>query len=311
MANLNAPMPTFATPFLRDGLVNEPWYRFLFQLQIRTGGAAGLDFATQAEFDALQKVVTAQGKGIDSEGVYTPFNPTNLLQRIETFVVPIAKTSDQKGAEVVYAPPYSYDTVAQAIARFAAPPAIGSTTPAAGTFTSLNCSSGALNANIGGTTPGTGAFTTITASSTITPSQTAGIVGTTTNNNANAGSVGEYSTNSAGPFGVSNGASANIVSISLGAGDWDVQAVIATAPAGTTVTSQVIVGVSTTSVTLGALGTYSSVAPGNNAGIPNTLATPVVRLSLSGSTTVFGILNTNFTVSTMNASGFIRARRVR
>jgi hypothetical protein len=45
---------------------------------------------------------------------------------------------------------------------------------------------------IGATTPSTGAFTTLSASGAITPSQTAGIVGTTTNNNADAGAVGEY-----------------------------------------------------------------------------------------------------------------------
>lgn len=47
---------------------------------------------------------------------------------------------------------------------FASPPAIGSTTPAAGTFTTV---SGALNGSVGATTPSTGSFTTLAASSTI------------------------------------------------------------------------------------------------------------------------------------------------
>jgi len=41
---------------------------------------------------------------------------------------------------------------------------IGLTTPAAGTFTTLNSTSGAVNATIGATTPTTGAFTRVTTS---------------------------------------------------------------------------------------------------------------------------------------------------
>jgi hypothetical protein len=41
---------------------------------------------------------------------------------------------------------------------------VGTTTPAAGTFTALNSSSGAVNATIGATTPTTGGFTTVTLS---------------------------------------------------------------------------------------------------------------------------------------------------
>ena len=57
----------------------------------------------------------------------------------------------------------------------------------------------------------------------LTPSQTAGIVGTTTNNNAAAGAVGEYVVgNQLTNVSMANNANVNIVSISLTAGDWDV-----------------------------------------------------------------------------------------
>ena len=82
------------------------------------------------------------------------------------------------------------------------PPAIGGTTPAAGAFTTLSASSTVSGTGfstylasppaIGGTAPAAGSFTTITASSTITPTSTIGIVGTTTNDNVQAGSVGEF-----------------------------------------------------------------------------------------------------------------------
>jgi len=100
---------------------------------------------------------------------------------------------------------------------------------------------------IGSTTAGSGAFTTITASSTITPSQTAGIVGTTTNNSANAGSVGEYVTNNTTGTSIASGSPFNATSVSLTAGDWDVTGIVEFIPAGTTVVTGVASGISTTS----------------------------------------------------------------
>jgi hypothetical protein len=315
-------MPSFATPFLKDGLVNEPWYRYLFQLQLRTGGSAGTNFATQDEFDALTSIVTAQGKEIDAEGVFAPFNPSNLLQRIETYAVPIVKTADQKGAEVVYAPPYSYDTVAQAIARYAAPPAIGNTTPSSGAFTTLSATSTVSGAgftalfasppSIGNTTANSGAFTTITASSTITPSQTAGIVGTTTNNNANAGSVGELLSNTTTGTNLPNNTSTNATSVSLTAGDWDVSGVIGFNPAGTTVLSNVQVGITTTSATIPTtLGTRTVEGTPKTAGASGVYVSPIVRMSLSATTTVYLVAFAGVATSTATVDGFIRARRVR
>jgi len=355
MANLSAPMPSFATPFLKDGLVNEPWYRFLFQLQIRTGGSAGAEFATQDELDALSRIVTAQGKEIDAEGVFVPFNPVNLLKRTETFVVPIVKSADQKGSEVVYAPPYSYDTVAQAAARFASPPAIGNTTPSSGAFTTLSATStvsgagftslfasppalGGTAANsgafttlsagstvsgagftalfasppsIGNTAASSGKFTTLQATSTITPSSTAGVVGTTTNDNANVGSVGEFPVNSASGVALTSGVSTNITSFSLTAGDWDVSGSLQTVAAASTTTSSIVVGISTTSATLGTLGSLTVLSSAVPAGFNTITPTPVLRISIASTTTVYLVANVSFAVSTMTANGLIRARRIR
>ena len=57
----------------------------------------------------------------------------------------------------------------------------------------------------------------------LTPSTTAGLVGTTAADNANAGSVGEViATNQTSPQTLTTGITANITSIALSAGDWDV-----------------------------------------------------------------------------------------
>jgi hypothetical protein len=145
----------------------------------------------------------------------------------------------------------------------------------------------------------------------INPSQTVGVVGTTTNNNANVGSVGEYVTATALATSVSNGTAANAASISLTAGDWDVSGILRTNPAGTTAIVQQIEGISTTSATLGVFGTFTNDTYSPATGSGETHPTPVVRISIATTTTVFLIATVVFSVSTCTVDGMIRARRVR
>jgi hypothetical protein len=161
---------------------------------------------------------------------------------------------------------------------------------------------------------GTAAFSAITAASTITPSQTAGIVGTTTNNSVNAGSVGEYVPNSATGTSLTTATSANATSESLTAGDWDVSCTSTFVPAGSTVPSVFIAGIGTTSATLPGTNTggfVQSASTGFPAGAAQVITTPTVRVSLASTTTVYCIVQSTFTTSTMTVNGFIRARRPR
>lgn len=161
---------------------------------------------------------------------------------------------------------------------------------------------------IGATTPSTGAFTTLSSTGTFTPSQTNGIVGTTTNNNANAGSVGEYQSASASGVGLTSTVAANVTSLSLSAGDWDVSGNVNYTPTGDMQLIQT--GVSSTSATLNTnerqllIVNFISAAPQQQA---STLS----RFSLASTTTVYLVGQANFTTGTVTASGFIRARRVR
>jgi hypothetical protein len=202
-------------------------------------------------------------------------------------------------------------------ATFAAPGPIGSTSTSSGAFSSISTPSATIgggtidNTAIGATSASTGKFTTLQATAAITPSQASGIVGTTTNNNANAGSVGEYVTASTSGTSMTNGVSFNCASASLTAGDWDVSgAVQFIAAAGTTV-SGIVAGSSATSATLGAVGSAQSIQATLTTGSPQTLAVPTFRYSLASTTTVFIVGNANFATSTMTCTGFIRARRVR
>jgi hypothetical protein len=149
-------------------------------------------------------------------------------------------------------------------------------------------------------------------SSTITPSQTAGIVGTTTNNNANAGSVGEYIPNSTSGTSLSTGVAANCTSVNLTAGDWDVSGSIQFMPNTSTTVAAIAAGVNTTSATFGGVGTFNSLTATMGVG-PTTeiMSTPVSRVSIASPTTVFLVGQASFGTSTMTCNGFIRARRVR
>lgn len=142
------------------------------------------------------------------------------------------------------------------------------------------------------------------------------ILGTTTNDNAPAGYVGEYvsATVAAGTVALTTATTANIASISLTPGDWDVSGVVVFTTAATTSVTQAIAGIATTSATLGADGTYQRET--SAAFVPGAIewmdmAAPVVRLSLAAATTVYLVGQSTFTVSTQTAGGVIRARRVR
>jgi hypothetical protein len=207
--------------------------------------------------------------------------------------------------------------------NFAVPPAIGGTTPATGAFTTLSASSTVSGAGfstylasppaIGTTSPAAGKFTTLQTTGAYTPSSTAGIVGTTTNDNAQAGSVGEYQSVVGGAsISMSNSVVTNMVSMSLTAGDWDVESSIQyQAGTGATV-SLVLVGVSTTSGATGTLGQTNSCTGAFTSGVGTVpFCSPVTRLSLSATTTVYSVGLAVFSGGTCTGLGMLRARRVR
>lgn len=158
----------------------------------------------------------------------------------------------------------------------------------------------------------------------ITPSQSTGIRGTTANNSASAGYVGEFVTATViagSAVALTTATGANITSISLTAGDWDVSAVADFTPAATTSITQLQAGLGTVTGTLltqpGGSGvgtdpfaswTQPATVPGAG---PLTLELPPVRVLLNATTTIFFVAKCAFTVSTLAAYGTIRARRIR
>jgi hypothetical protein len=143
----------------------------------------------------------------------------------------------------------------------------------------------------------------------ITFNTISGIIGTTTNNNAAAGSVGEVISSlipSGAPVSYTTGSPKNLTSITLTAGDWDVWGNILFN--GTTVT-QVVGGFSTTTGTLPDSSLYAQIIP-LATGAAGGLAVPYQRFSISGSTVVYlvGFVTGS---GTLTGIGNIFARRAR
>lgn len=155
--------------------------------------------------------------------------------------------------------------------------------------------------------------TDTTRQATLTAGQ---LPGTATNDNASAGNVGEESDTTASGTSTSltTVTPANLVSVSLTAGDWDVS------------TNCVFAGGATTNVVYIQCGANSISAttpsePYNTTQVLNvvpfatvtrlTATPPIRRFSLASTTTVYLVANVNFSVSTLTGGGLIHARRAR
>jgi len=144
-----------------------------------------------------------------------------------------------------------------------------------------------------------------------------GLVGTPTNDNALAGTVGEYiqaSVASGAAVPLTTNVAATVTSIALTAGDWDVEGVIAYHSSGTTNVNDITEGIGTVAATL-------PVAPGSvncdyltivlPAAPDTAYIAPRTRISLAAPATIYLVCLAHFTISTLAAYGQVNARRVR
>jgi hypothetical protein len=143
--------------------------------------------------------------------------------------------------------------------------------------------------------------------------------GTITNNSAAAGEVGEYvsaTVASGSAVSLTTNVAADVTSISLTAGDWDVSGTVGFNGGGGTSVTNLTGSISTTTATVGGNGKQVSFVTAANvintagAGSPF-LTTPRVRISIAATTTVYLVAYGLFSVSTLSAYGEITARRVR
>lgn len=139
------------------------------------------------------------------------------------------------------------------------------------------------------------------------------ITGTATNNNATAGDIGEYVSSTIAIGSATSLVSSTpktVTSISLTAGDWDVSGVVAFTGSPTTTTTS-LSSISTTNNARGAGDANENVVTLPSGNGLCVLPTPVVRLSLASTTTVYLVALQIYTGTAVSAYGTIRARRAR
>jgi hypothetical protein len=169
------------------------------------------------------------------------------------------------------------------------------------------------------TTPNTFAGTQ-TFSGLIVPTGALGIRGTVAADNPQAGSIGEVisSTVATGAsIALTTVATANVTSIVLSPGDWDVDGRVCFTLASTTTMGYLSCGINTASATLplNNAGVATQVGAGTNVvtdvTVDPSLSLSSVRINVSLATTVFLLARAKFATSTCKAYGSISARRMR
>lgn len=191
--------------------------------------------------------------------------------------------------------------------------------PALGAATATSVNKVAL------TTPASTATITLASGSTLTTTNNVSIgpgqyQGEPSTSSATAGNIGEYveSVIAAGSaVNLTTGVVANMTSISLTAGDWDVDSVVQFTTAATTSVTKTAGGISLVSATVDTTGgrytnSINQAASVVGAQAPAfTAVVPPLRLSLSATTTIFAIAQSVFTVAALTTWGILRARRIR
>lgn len=140
--------------------------------------------------------------------------------------------------------------------------------------------------------------------------------GTTTNDDALAGQVGQFMAATLGAgsaVSLSNNVPATVTSVSLTAGDWDCWGTVALAPAGSTTITSIAGGINTVAATLptAPASGFTLLAAPFLTGQPQVLSLGSTRINLGSTTTVYLVTASAFGVSTMGGYGTLNCRRAR
>lgn len=156
----------------------------------------------------------------------------------------------------------------------------------------------------------------LSAAGAITPSQTVGITGTTTNNSVQAGSIGEVISSTVlngSAVSLVNNTAKNVTSISLTAGAWLVFGIVRFSGISTTTYTQIQGSIGTTTNTIDGNNAFTlmsgTITPGS--AFQTGLAVPMLYLSLAGTTTYYLTAYASFSAGTFASFGNITAIRIR
>ena len=150
----------------------------------------------------------------------------------------------------------------------------------------------------------------------VTPTQgdypTSLIPGTTTNDSAIAGNIGQFITATSSAVSMTSTVGINLTSIDLTAGDWDITAGFFGNGSGTPVVSDYWCSINTVTATNVNTQGQAFRVRGFNMTDPVILAgAGPLRASISGNTTYFLNAQVTFAPGTFSTTGIIRARRIR
>lgn len=158
---------------------------------------------------------------------------------------------------------------------------------------------------------------TLTNKTLTTPTIAQGnLIGTTTNDNAAAGSVGEYlsaTLASGSATALTTATPKTVISVSLTAGDWDVSGQVRLTTGAATTTTAISCSISQTNNTMSSDTdpSFYQIQASFATNAFNSLPAGATRISLASTTTVYLVVNATFATSTCSAYGTIRARRIR
>jgi len=187
---------------------------------------------------------------------------------------------------------------------------IGSTTGTS-TTTLNGINNGAFNGTLGATTPSTVAATTISATGLVTATVgIRGVAGTTSAATGNIGEAAKANLASSSPVTLTNNTAADVVTLSLTAGDWDVSGFIVFVFGSGTTSTDITAFINTTANTKPGINTGQEC--GNFSTLTNAtqcISTPVVQIKIGSTTTVRLGAYSLFSIAGMSAYGTIYARR--
>lgn len=315
MATNNVSLPRYGEPpFDPSGNWSRSWYRFFEALSQVVGGGSVPDLSS-----IIAAIADLRGQ-IQEQAIVPSDIGAQLaltrLQGLEEWVMGLSQGPDLSQYVLL-------QTLQNTLAAYALldSPAFVNTPTAPTAAVATNTTQLATTAfvqarfasppTIGATTPGAGAFTTLSASGAITPHQTIGIVGTTTNNDAQAGSMGEAFDLTVTGVAITSSVVTNIMSQALSAGDWDVTGHIFYNAAATTIVSTVLAGISTASATVPA-NPYKAVnAYTGLTGQPQSVVAPMRRIKLAAPATVYLIGYVTYGSGALTADASLHIRRPR
>lgn len=133
--------------------------------------------------------------------------------------------------------------------------------------------------------------------------------GVTDGSDAAAGEIGEIISNTASGVSITSATATNLTSITLSAGDWEIEAV-ARADTSTAPITLIWASTNTASATMAGF-PYSTQLSIPTSQSNQQIPTPRRRVTLTASTVVYLVAQVTFGSGTVTGQGFIKARRIR